>query len=77
LDSSGYLVIGVLCVVFGTVAFVRRKGTVQRSRSIWALLERVGIRPAPNRVYELTVAWGSAAAIAAGLGCIIAGLILR
>jgi hypothetical protein len=76
LDSGGYLLIGVLWVIFGTVAFVRRKGAVERSRSIWRLLRGLGIRPAPDRVYELTVAWGSVAAITAGLGAIIAGLVM-
>jgi hypothetical protein len=76
LNPSTYLAMGIVWIMMGALAILARKRSEEQSRGWRKLVQRIGIRPASDRAYELTAAWVGAGMIAGGLGFIIAGMIL-
>jgi hypothetical protein len=76
LEPSVYLLVGVWAIIMGAVAILRRRRSLEQGRGLANMFAKVGIRPAPDRAYELTIAWGGAAFIISGAGFIIAGIVM-
>ena len=76
MDSSGYLAVGALFVIFGVVAILIRKHSIKTSRRSRAFAQKIGFRLPSEHFYEIsqTVFGGLFAAV--GVGFIIAGLIM-
>jgi hypothetical protein len=75
-ESGDYFVTGVFCLVFGALAISLRKHSVRTSRGPRAFLARIGWRWPSERMQEAVQTLGGALFLLAGVGFIIAGLIL-
>jgi len=76
LESTDYLLTGLFAIAFGVAALLLRKHSVRTSRGPRAFLETRGFRVPSERFQEGVQGVGGALFVLAGVGFIIASLVM-